>query len=114
MGWVIVAPVSFGAMVFAAQPSDVVDWTALAVLAMVLMGVGKAGWTLINRAEERAVAADAAREKERESDLQERERMITALLESAMGFKQAADVMAEINQGYREMRVTIERLIERR
>ena len=98
---------------FAAQPGQAVEWTALAILAMVLGGVGKAGWTLIDRAEKRLVAAEELRQKERESDLAMQERMITALLESATGYKQATDVMAQINQGYREMRVTVDRLIER-
>lgn len=98
-----------------ADPTNpMTQWTALGILALVLIAVGKAGWSLVDRADKRVesirLAAEETRTKEREEDLADRERLATALLEAAQVSHRMIEVMGRIEAGYRENTTALERL----
>lgn len=90
--------------------SPVTQWTALGLLAAVLLAVGRGVQVLLDRSEKRLVAAEAEREKERERDLVMQERLATALIESAQAQTRQTEVMSRLEDGYRHLVAAVERL----
>lgn len=113
-------PVLVAVVVVASQAdptSPTTQWTALGILALVLIAVGKAAWQIYDRADRRVeairVATEETRKTDREADLADRERLAAALLEAAQASHRMVDSVSRLEAGFRENTQSIDRLEQR-
>ena len=99
------------ALLFAAEPSPsnpATQWTALGLLAAVLVAVGRGVWVLLDRADKRATAVEVLRQTERERDLSMQERLAAALIASAEADHRSTEVVGRVVEGLSEVRHLLE------
>lgn len=100
------------AVLVAAEPSPsnpATQWTALGLLAAVLIAVGRGVWVLLDRADKRATAAEVQRQGERERDLSMQERLASALIASAEADHRSTEIVGRVVEGLTEVRHILER-----
>lgn len=96
----------------AADPSPsnpATQWTALGLLAAVLLAVGKGVWVLLDRSDRRHSTLEALRQTERERDLAMQERLAAALIASAEADHRSTEVVGRLVEGLAEVRHILER-----
>lgn len=104
---------ALAALVFATSDptsSPTTQWTALGLLAAVLIAVGRGVWSLLDRADKRVVAAEVLRQSERERDLAMQERLAAALIASAEADHRSTEVVGRLADGLTEVRHVLEQL----